>query len=134
MHPPVATSCQIDEEGTDGCTMSARRAPVVVVMTARVTTLKGATAGVYYVEALPNYYLDSGEPRGRWHGRGADLLGLAGEVDDAAFLAVMGGWDPRHEAGEVPLGLPYNDRSVRGFDVTASAPKSVSVLFAWATT
>ncbi len=34
------------------------------VMTARVTTLKGAEAGVYYVEALPSYYLDSGEPAG----------------------------------------------------------------------
>ena len=31
-------------------------------MTVRVTTLKGADAGAYYVEALPNYYLQSGEP------------------------------------------------------------------------
>ena len=61
------------------------------VMTVRVTTLKGADAGAYYVEALPNYYLDSGEPRGVWFGDGAGLLGLAGEVDDEAFLALMGG-------------------------------------------
>lgn len=33
-------------------------------MSVRVTTRKGADAGVYNVEALPNYYLDSGEPRG----------------------------------------------------------------------
>ena len=35
----------------------------VAGVTARVTTLKGADAGAYYVEALPNYYLDSGEPK-----------------------------------------------------------------------
>lgn len=98
-------------------------------MTARATTLKGADAGVYYVEALPNYYLDSGEPAGRWHGRGAERLGLVGEVGDVAFLALMAGLDPRHTK-DVPLGMPFNARSVRGFDVTASAPKSVSVLFA----
>ena len=46
-------------------------------MTVRVTTLKGADAGAYYVEALPNYYLQSGEPRGLWLGDGAQLLGLS---------------------------------------------------------
>ena len=44
------------------------------VVTVRVTTLKGADAGAYYVEALPNYYLQSGEPRGLWFGDGALLL------------------------------------------------------------
>ncbi len=101
----------------------------VVGVTARVMTLKGSTAGSYYVEVLPNYYLDSGEPRGRWHGHGAAALGLAGEVADVEFLRLMAGNDPR-KAGEVPLGRIYGDASVRGFDVTASAPKSVSVLFA----
>ncbi len=66
-------------------------------MTARVTTLKGPAAGAYYVEALPRYYLDAGEPKGVWHGRGAGLLGLAGEVVDDEFLRVMAGLDPdRH--------------------------------------
>ena len=97
-------------------------------MTVRVTTLKGAGAGAYYVEALPNYYLDADEPQGVWHGRAAGMLGLAGEVDDAAFLAVMAGADPSDP--ERALGLPYTEKSVRGFDVTASSPKSVSVLWA----
>jgi hypothetical protein len=96
-------------------------------VTARVTTLKGPEAGAYYVEARPSYYLDAGEPRGRWHGHGAALLGLSGDVDDAAFLAVMAGDDP---SGTVRLGRRYGSDSVRGFDITASAPKSVSVLFA----
>ena len=97
-------------------------------MTVRVTTLKGADAGAYYVEALPNYYLQSGEPRGLWFGDGALLLGLGGEVDGDAFIALMGGMDPARP--DRHLGRRYDDKSVRGFDVTCSAPKSVSVLFA----
>ena len=97
-------------------------------MTVRVTTLKGVGAGSYYVEALPNYYLDANEPRGVWHGQGAGMLGLAGVVDDAAFLAVMAGADPSDP--DRMLGRAYTDKSVRGFDVTASSPKSVSVLWA----
>ena len=97
-------------------------------MTARVTTLKGADAGLYYVEALPSYYLDTGEPAGRWQGRGADLLGLRGEIEDADFLDVMAGIHPR--SGGATLGRAYGEESVRGFDITASAPKSVSTLFA----
>ncbi len=97
-------------------------------MTARVTTLKGPGAGAYYVEALPSYYLDNDEPRGRWHGHGAAQLGLTGDVDDDVFLRVMAGHSPTGTA--VHLGRPYGDDSVRGFDVTASAPKSVSTLFA----
>jgi conjugative relaxase-like TrwC/TraI family protein len=98
-------------------------------MTARVTTLKGPEAGTYYVEALPSYYLDSGEPAGIWHGTGAQLLGLEGQVVDEQFLRVMGGLTP-DGTGNEPLGRAYGEKSVRRFDVTASAPKSVSVLFA----
>ncbi|MCP3877510.1 MAG: relaxase domain-containing protein [Sulfitobacter sp.] len=98
-------------------------------MTARVITLKGGGAGEYYVKELPSYYLDPGEPAGLWHGHGAGLLGLEGEVDDGQFLRLMAGLDP-HITGNTPLGRTYGETSVRGFDVTASAPKSVSVLFA----
>ena len=60
-------------------------------VTVRVTTLKRPLAGVYYVEQLPSYDLHAGEPRGVWTGKGAGLLGLAGEVDDEAILALMAG-------------------------------------------
>ena len=99
----------------------------VALMTVRVTTLKGPHAGLYYVEGLPSYYLDAGEPAGVWRGDGASSLGLVGEVRDEDFLDLMAGLEPgSHE----PLGRRYGEGSVRGFDVTASAPKSVSVLFA----
>ena len=96
-------------------------------MTVRVTTLKGTEAGRYYTEQLPSYYLDAGEPPGRWFGRGAAQLGLDGQVEDEAFLAVMAG---QHPTTGVRLGRRFGDSSVRGFDATFSAPKSVSVLFA----
>ena len=95
-------------------------------MTARVSTLKGLNAGVYYTEQLPSYYLDAGEPRGVWFGDAAMSLGLAGVVDDATFVHVIGGLDP---TGSFVLGRRHGEESVRAFDVTFSAPKSVSVLW-----
>jgi len=96
-------------------------------VTARVTTLKGPDAGTYYVDGPGRYYLDGDEPPGRWLGRGADALGLIREVDDDDFLALMDGRDP---LSRELLGTSHHERTVRGFDVTCSAPKSVSVLFA----
>jgi conjugative relaxase-like TrwC/TraI family protein len=92
-----------------------------------VTTLKGASAGQYYVEELPRYYVEAGEPPGRWMGRGAVASGLEGDVDPDAFIAVMAGLDP---SDSHTRGRRYGEDSVRGFDVTCSAPKSVSVLWA----
>ena len=97
-------------------------------MTVRVSTLKGLEAGRYYVDRLPRYYLDANEPRGRWLGNAAHQLGLGGEVGDEDFLAIMDGLDPMRP--DRHLGRAYGDDSVRGFDITCSAPKSVSVLFA----
>jgi len=96
-------------------------------VTVRVTTLKGSEAGRYYTEHLPSYYLDDDEPPGRWWGRGAGDLGLTGQVDPEAFLAVMAGEDPTTGRD---LGRRYGEGSVRGYDATFSAPKSVSILFA----
>jgi len=95
-------------------------------VTVRVTTLKGAEAGRYYTERLPSYYLDGDEPPGRWWGRAAERLGLNGEVDADGFLSLMAGEDPA--TGE-HLGRRFGEESVRGYDATFSAPKSVSVLF-----
>lgn len=97
-------------------------------MTARTLTLKGSDAGRYYVERELGYYLDQSEPPGQWLGGGAARLGLSGTVDEDDFLALMGGLDPR--TGQ-PLGSAHTETTTRGFDVTCSAPKSVSVLFAF---
>jgi conjugative relaxase-like TrwC/TraI family protein len=96
-------------------------------VTVRVNSLKGVDAGRYYTERLPSYYLDGGETPGWWWGQATDRLGLDGQVDPEAFLAVMAGQDP---TTGVDLGRRYGEGSVRGYDATFSAPKSVSVLFA----
>ncbi len=95
-------------------------------MTVRVITLKGETAGRYFTDQAPSYYLDGQEPPGRWRGRGAELLGLDGTIQDEPFLNVMAGC---HPATGTRLGRRFGEDSVRGFDATFSAPKSVSVLF-----
>ena len=48
-------------------------------------------------------------------------------VDDGAFVSLLAGVDP---STGVPLGRAFGEKSVRGYDVTFSAPKSVSVLAA----
>ena len=121
-------TCRGALEGAFGFHLSGCCAIGGWAVTARVTTLKGPLAGAYYVEKLPAYYLDAGEPAGVWHGTGAEALGLEGAVEDGAFLALLAGADPRQP--ELLLGRRFGDSSARGFDVTASAPKSVSVLWA----
>ncbi len=99
-------------------------------MTVRVTSLRGSDAGAYYVgpdrHGLATYYLDGGEPPGLWFGKQASAWGLTGDVDPEEFLSLMDGISP----SGLTLGRRYNDESVRGYDITFSAPKSVSTLWA----
>src|SRR4051794_2308245 len=77
-----------------------------------------------------DYYSGRGEAPGEWVGRGAAALGLAGEVDAGAFNALMAGVDPSDPQLERRLRDSSGESKVVGFDLTFSAPKSVSVLFA----
>src|SRR3954467_4020617 len=74
---------------------------------------------------VEDYYLGGLEAAGVWIGDGARALGLAGEVDATRLDRVLGG---EHPATGVALGRVVAGR-VPGFDLTFSAPKSVSVLF-----
>src|SRR5215207_1293887 len=72
---------------------------------------------------VEDYYVGGAEAAGRWCGRSAARLGLIGEVDGEALNAVLAGVEP-------DTGMVLRRRGrVPGFDVTFSAPKSVSVLF-----
>jgi conjugative relaxase-like TrwC/TraI family protein len=73
------------------------------------------------------YYTARGESPGRWAGPGAEVLGLRGEVTDTDFAAVLAGTHPR--TGE-DLGKHWRRQTVVAFDVTVSAPKDVSILYA----
>ena len=90
----------------------------------------------YYVHlAREDYYLNGGEPPGKWHGAGADDLGVKGEVVRAQFENLFQGFSPD---GTKPLvqnagqKRGHHERGP-GWDLTFSAPKSVSVCWALAT-
>ncbi len=67
------------------------------------------------------------EAAGRWMGAGTPELRLSGVVEGADLEAVLAGEDPG--TGQV-LGTARRQVTVAGFDMTFSAPKSVSLLHA----
>jgi conjugative relaxase-like TrwC/TraI family protein len=73
-----------------------------------------------------DYYVGPGEARGRWIGAAARELGLGGDVGADALRRVLAGIDPRDGSA---LRAASSRARVAGFDLTFSAPKSVSVLF-----
>jgi conjugative relaxase-like TrwC/TraI family protein len=78
---------------------------------------------------VEDYYLGPGEATGRWLGGGADLLGLSGTVHADGLRAVLDGRTPL--TSRSLLWFRRRDR-LPGFDLTFSAPKGVSLLFALA--
>jgi conjugative relaxase-like TrwC/TraI family protein len=74
-----------------------------------------------------DYYTGRGESPGRWAGRAGEVLGLSGVVDEEGFMALMEG---RHPGTGERLRRVGGRSKVAAFDLTFSAPKSVSVLFA----
>jgi conjugative relaxase-like TrwC/TraI family protein len=75
-----------------------------------------------------DYYSGRGESPGQWTGTGAKALGLTGRVSAEQFNALIAGMDPRDR--NVRLRSSKADPEVAALDLTFSAPKSVSVLFA----
>lgn len=89
----------------------------------------------YYLQSIADgvedYYLGAGEAPGRWHGRLAEDLGLSGEVDAHSLQLVLGGYHPATEESLFPERPGRRQPTRPGFDVTLSAPKSVSLLYAF---
>lgn len=88
----------------------------------------GAGHGSYYLDlAHSDYYLEAGEPPGRWCGTGSARLGLSGVVTRDAFESLL--------AGELPGGASAVQAQAgkthkAGYDLTFSLPKSVSAVWA----
>jgi conjugative relaxase-like TrwC/TraI family protein len=86
----------------------------------------------YYEQSVAqgqdDYYSGRGEAPGEWAGAGAGELGLSGRVSSGQFNALLEGRDPR--ARGTRLRASISEPSIAAFDLTFSAPKSVSVLFA----
>ena len=81
----------------------------------------------YYEElAKDDYYTKGGEPPGKWIGRGALSLMLSTYIDTVDYRRIFNGFDPDGE--KLCENAGNNHRA--GWDLTFSAPKSVSILWA----
>ncbi|EKU74098.1 MobF family relaxase [Sphingobium yanoikuyae] len=93
-------------------------------MVASVSALTSSAQASSYYEA-DDYYAEGGLSPSEWQGQGAKALGLSGEVDRDQFRDLLDG-----RIGEQQLGT-YRDGQLEhrpGWDVTLSAPKSVSIM------
>lgn len=85
--------------------------------------------GTYYTSiGRDDYLLNGGEPRGVWLGEGAEALGLTGLVEDVVYRRLMGGFSP--DGSEELVRNAGTESRRPGWDLTFSAPKSVSELWA----
>ena len=83
-----------------------------------------------------DYYAEGERVTGQWQGRGAEMLGLAGEVQSEQFEALRQGVDPqsgeflrqRHSADRTAADGTTQSRGRNLYDFTISAPKSVSIM------
>jgi conjugative relaxase-like TrwC/TraI family protein len=83
-----------------------------------------------------DYYAEGERVTGQWQGRGAEMLGLAGEVQSEQFEALRQGIDPqsgeflrqRHSADRRAADGTTQSRGRNLYDFTISAPKSVSIM------
>lgn len=93
-------------------------------MVASVSALTSSAQASIYYEA-DDYYAEGGLSPSEWHGKGAAELGLSGEVDRATFRELLDG-----KIGEQQLGTIRDGQLEHrpGWDVTLSAPKSVSIM------
>lgn len=87
-----------------------------------VQPLKSAQGAADYYAAAFNYYAGDAQAL-RWLGKGSELLGLTGVVEKEQMLALLEG---RLPSGQVLQNKKGEHRP--GFDMTFSAPKSVSIL------
>lgn len=100
-------------------------------MVASISARKSVGAAVAYFKhmAQDEYYTkeDEAEAESDWGGRGAERLALDGDVSRRDFEALLNGYDPKTAE---PLVQTGNKSHAPGWDMTYSAPKSVSVLWA----
>lgn len=93
-------------------------------MVASVSALTSSGQAASYYEA-DDYYADDGLSPSEWQGKGAEELGLSGDVDRKQFRELLDGKVASQQLGTTRDGqLEHRP----GWDVTLSAPKSVSIM------
>ncbi|WP_288039371.1 MobF family relaxase [Acidiphilium sp.] len=94
-------------------------------MVATISALTSAGQAASYYEADEAYYAEGGLAPSEWLGQGAQALNLAGGVDHEQFARLLDG----HVAGQSLGTMREGDWEHRpGWDITFSAPKSVSII------
>ena len=93
-------------------------------MVASVSALTSSGQAASYYEA-DDYYAGDGLSPSEWQGKGAEELGLSGDVDRDQFRDLLDG-----KVAEQQLGTTRDGKLEHrpGWDVTLSAPKSVSIM------
>lgn len=87
--------------------------------------------GEYYLNlAREDYYLEGGEPPGKWVGSGARALGLRGTIGKDELRNTLQGFSA--DGQRALIKNAGDERHQPGWDLTFSAPKSVSVLWSQA--
>ena len=93
-------------------------------MVATVSGLTSSAQAASYYEA-DDYYAAGGQSPSSWEGKAAEEVGLEGEVDRDTFRALLDGKVAGRQLGTMREGqLEHRP----GWDLTLSAPKSVSVM------
>jgi conjugative relaxase-like TrwC/TraI family protein len=94
-------------------------------MVATIGAIGSSAAASSYYEA-DDYYADGGVSPSEWQGEGAKALGLSGEVNRETFRAILDGTLPHgQQLGTMREGKVEHRP---GWDITMSAPKSVSIM------
>lgn len=84
----------------------------------------------YYItrKSIEAYYSENQEFNGHWMGKGAELLGLTGYIQDEAFSRLAENLHPQTGTKLTPR---MRDDRIPGWDWTFDVPKSVSLLWAF---
>ena len=99
---------------------------------AKISAAKSAALTDYFERTAgsENYYENGGEPPGQWAGKGAERLGLEGQIKDGELGKAMQGFHPEKDYALVKNA--GEESRAPAWDCTFSAPKSVSAEWACA--
>ena len=94
-----------------------------------ISAMSGGGQGKYYIGlAREDYYTKGGEPPGLWIGGGSKQISLDGTVKPQQLRNLLLGFSP--DGGLDLVRNAGDEKRQSGWDLTFSAPKSVSVIWA----
>lgn len=97
-----------------------------------IGAMGGGSVNYYTKIAAEDYYTKGQEPPGFWLGSGAEKLGLSGEVKEKEFKNIFQGFsaDGKEKLVQNAGNMTGEKSRDPGWDLTFSAPKSASIVWA----